>query len=125
MSKFYFSNVFMCTSSLLQFMILLFLEQKEKLIIKDLIELFQNKVDIQIILNEVKFLLYHPSFNPKKEKNRGIIIINTGNDKNESNNNDNNDLINLKLELQISLNKTFSINTSKIISIPMFIKTVN
>jgi len=106
-------------------MILLFLEQKEKLIIKDLIELFQNKVDIQIILNEVKFLLYHPSFNPKKEKNRGIIIINTGNDKNESNNNDNNDLINLKLELQISLNKTFSINTSKIISIPMFIKTVN
>ena len=59
-------------STLIQFLILFHLEKRDKLTISQIADSIGYKEDQ--VANEATFLLYHPSFNPKKIKTSGLIL---------------------------------------------------
>lgn len=59
-------------STLIQFLILYHLEKKDKLRLSDIAGYVGSKEEL--VCNEATFLLYHPSFNPKKSPTGGVIL---------------------------------------------------
>jgi len=59
-------------STIVQFLILYHLERYTKRTITELAGLIGIKEDV--VANEATFLLYHPSFNPKKAKTQGAVL---------------------------------------------------
>ena len=88
----------------MQYLILYNLEKYEKLQISKLSELIGIKDDV--VANEATFLLYHPSFNPKKNKTQGIILSEAG------------DNADIEANHIVWVNKEFSINSLILNSIP-------
>lgn len=63
---------FKSKSTLIQFLVLYHLEKREKLKLSEIAGLIGSRDEI--VANEATFLLYHPSFNPKKSLTGGIIL---------------------------------------------------
>jgi len=59
-------------STIVQYLILFNLEKYTKLTVTKLAELIGINEDL--VANEATFLLYHPSFNPKKVKTAGVVL---------------------------------------------------
>ena len=91
-------------STIVQYLILFNLEKYEKLTISKLSELIGIKEDI--VSNEATFLLYHPSFNPKKVKTQGLILT------------DAKDGADLEPINNVWVNEAFSINSLILNTIP-------
>ena len=91
-------------SSLLQYLILYHLEKRDKVKVSQLAELIGTKEEQAA--NEATFLLYHPSFNPKKSKTGGVILS------------DANDGADLEPNHTIWVNTEFSINSLVFNTIP-------
>ena len=68
----YLKNKNICTSTLPQLLILLQLEKNESLTIEQISELIG--CDISTVLTQVHGLVFNPSFNPKHQPERGIIL---------------------------------------------------
>ncbi len=91
-------------STIIQYLILFNLEKYSKITVSKLAELIGIKEDV--VANEATFLLYHPSFNPKKSKTQGIILSEAGDGADiEPNNN-------------VWINADFSINSLILNTIP-------
>ena len=112
----YLKKPYQSISTLLQYSILILLEKydkkKENVTCAELSVLLNTS--LINILNEVNGLIFHPSFNPKKEKNIGVVLASTFDDKNE-----------LTGDSVITINKDFTANSLKINTIPVIIKRPN
>ena len=83
-------------STLPQFLTLLCLEKYEKLTLEKISELLG--CNIKIILKDINGLIFNPSYNPKSEINKGVIIANIEQETKE-----------FKNTTEISINKEFSV----------------
>jgi len=93
------------TSSLLQFIILLLLEQYEKLTISKISEILGHS-NKDYIAFETNYLIYHPVFNKNKDSKAGVILSNAPEKKD------------LNPDNEIWLNKDFNPNNNKPNTIP-------
>ena len=87
-------------STLPQFLTLLCLEKYEKLTLEKISELLG--CNIKIILKDINGLIFNPSYNPKSEINKGVIIANIEQEIKE-----------FKNTTEISINKDFSITQQR------------
>ena len=101
-----FENKNISLSTLPQLLTLLLLEKHKKLSIKKISELLECKE--KVILNDIPGLVYNPSFNPKGEKNKGLIIGNFNAETKEFTSND-----------EIEFNYKFFIEKKKFNTIPL------
>ena len=69
-----FPNKNISVSTLPQLLTLLLLEKHKKLSLKKISELLECKIDL--ILKDIPGLIYNPSFNPKGEREKGLILGN-------------------------------------------------
>jgi hypothetical protein len=95
---------FKSKSTLIQFLVLYQLEKREKLKLSEIAGLIGSRDDL--VANEATFLLYHPSFNPKKSPTGGIILSDSTNSADLDPNN------------TIWINKEFFINSLVFSTIP-------
>jgi hypothetical protein len=99
------------TSSLVQYLILLFLELHQKLTIKNLTQLIGHSSD-EIIAFEATHLIFHPQFNKTRDRNLGLILSDVA-DKKE-----------ISSENYIWLNKGFKPTSLKPNTLPMKMKRI-
>ena len=94
----YLKNKNICTSTLPQLLILLQLEKNESLTIEQISELIG--MNVSTVLPQVHALVFNPSFNPKHQPERGIILgtFNTNTQKFKVNDN-------IKINLNIIIEK--------------------
>ena len=70
----YLENKNISISTLPQLLILLCLEKHNKLSIEKIAELLKH--DAKKTIDDIKGLIYNPSFNPNKEQDKGVILPN-------------------------------------------------
>ena len=93
-------------STLPQLLTLLLLEKHKKLTIQKISEYLECKVSI--ILKDIPGLIFNPSFNPKGEKDKGLIIGNFNTETKEFTSND-----------EIEFNHKFFFEKQKFITLPL------
>ena len=108
----YLENKNISISTLPQLLILLCLEKHNKLSIEKIVELL--KYDAKKTIDEIKGLIYNPSFNPNKEQDKGVILPN----KKEL---DNTTEISINMNFNVS-QKTFSTLNFDIVKIEYILK---
>ena len=96
-------------STLPQYLTLLFLEKHEQLSLEKISELLG--CNVKIIIKDISGLIFNPSFNPKHEINKGIILADINLENKE-----------FKNTTIISINKEFNVNQHKFNSLPLISK---
>ena len=96
-------------STLPQYLTLLFLEKHEQLSLEKISELLG--CNVKIIIKDISGLIFNPSFNPKHEINKGIILADIKLENKE-----------FKNTTIISINKEFNVNQHKFNSLPLISK---
>lgn len=97
------------TSSLIQYLILRFLENHEKLSIKQLTQLLGHSSE-EIIAFEANHLIFHPGFNKTRDKKIGMILTDAEKD--------------IAPESNVWLNKEFKPSNLKPSTLPMKMKRI-
>ena len=102
------NNNHISISTLIQYLILLQIEKYQKLSLEKIAENIGCKVDL--ILEDISGLIFNPSFNPHHKKDKGILLGNFEDNKNEFNPND-----------EVWFNKDFNCSTFRFntMSLPM------
>ena len=98
-------------STLIQYLILIYLEKYGTLSIKKLSLLLE--CPISEVLNEIYGLVFHPSYNPDEDIKKGVIIGSCNEEAKDFKENDN-----------ISINKNFSVSIQKFITLPHGLRIV-
>ena len=105
----YLKNKNISVSTLPQFLTLLILEKYSKLNLEKL-SLFLG-CNVNILINDIRGLLFNPSFNPKSEIDKGVILADIDPKSKE-----------FKPTTEISLNLNFSVNHPRFITLPLPLK---
>ena len=103
------NNNHISISTLIQYLILLQIEKYQKLSLKKIAENIGCKVDL--ILEDISGLIFNPSFNPHHQKDKGILLGNFEDNKNEFNPND-----------EVWFNKDFNCSTFRFNTMSLPIK---
>ena len=102
----YLKNKNISVSTLPQFVALLLLENGEKLTLEKIAE--RLGCNVQKVINDIRGLIFNPSFNPKGQIDKGVILANIDPKSKE-----------FKADTEISINKNFSVTHQKFNTMPL------
>ena len=102
----YLKNKNISVSTLPQFVALLLLENEEKLTLERIAE--RLGCNVQKVINDIRGLIFNPSFNPKGQIDKGVILANIDPKSKE-----------FKADTEISINKNFSVTHQKFNTMPL------
>ena len=105
----YLKNKNISSSTLIQFLTLLILEKKEKINLENVSLLLG--CNVKNVINDIRGLSFNPSFNPKSQLDKGVILANIDPQTKE-----------FKPTTEISLNKNFSVNHQRFNTLPLPLK---
>ena len=105
----YLKNKNISTSTIPQFLTLIYLEKMDKLTIEKISQILG--CNVQKITNDIRGLILNPSFNVKGQIDKGVILANIDPKTKE-----------FKPDTEISINKNFSVNHQKFNTLPLPLK---
>ena len=94
------------TSTIIQLLSLLYLENRGKLSLQSISQILG--CNVQKVINDVRGLIFNPNFNPKGQIDKGVILANLDPKTKE-----------FKPETEISINMNFSVNHQKFNTLPL------
>jgi hypothetical protein len=110
MQYLYLKKPYQSVSTLAQYSLLCVLEKYEKMKVEKIAEVLGYNVGI--LINDANGLLYHIAFNPKKQKNMGLIYSDAA------------EGVDIKPENEIWINKDFQATNLRFNSIPVVFKVI-
>ena len=105
----YLKNKGISTSTIPQFLSLIYLEQKHTLSLAKIAQLLG--CNVQKVINDIRGLILNPSFNAKGQIDKGVILANIDPKTKE-----------FKPETEITINMNFSVNHTKFNTLPLPVK---